>query len=194
MPRKGSTGGGTLLLDVWFVRNLVGRLLDDALRPVGITADEFGMYSFIYSFGPVTQTQIARSTGLPLTTVAGIVRRLTGRGHLDETPNPDDARSRLVELSEAGIEVTFAGAQVLADILPRLGGTLPSGEAPVRAALDELDRGLRQLVGASPRPYPGAPPSKTPSVVYQGTPLTSAQRAEVRRYIDWIRARDAAGS
>ncbi len=191
MPRKGSTGEGTLLLDVWFVMNLTGRLLDDALRPVGVTADEFGMYSLIYAFGPVSQTQIARWTGMPLTTINGTVRRITGRGHLREMPNPEDARSRMVELTDDGVAVTFAGAQVLAAILPQLALALRAGEAEVRAALQDLDQGLRQLVGASPRPYEWAETSPARGVSYQGQQLTPAQLAEVRRYIDWVRVRDA---
>lgn len=192
MPRKGSKPEGTLLLDVWFVTNLTRRLLDDALRPAGLTADEFGMYSLIYGFGPVTQTQIARWTGMPLTTVAGAIRRISARGHLHEEPNPDDARSRVIALTDAGVEVTFTGAQILADILPRLALTLRAGEGAVRAAMDDLDQGLRQLVGVAPRPYPASGADQTRSVTYSGPALTAAQHAEVRRYIDWIRARDTA--
>ena len=191
MPRKGSTAEGTLLLDVWFVTNLTRRLLDDALRGVGLTADEFGMYSLIYSFGPLTKTQIARWTGMPLTTISGTVRRISARGHLRETPNPDDARSHLLKLTETGVTATLAGAQVLAEILPRLASVLATDEHSVRVALSDLDQGLRQLVAASPRPYGGAQPSKTSDVQYEGEPLTPAQTAEVRRYIDWVRVRDA---
>jgi DNA-binding MarR family transcriptional regulator len=191
MQLKGSTGEGTLLLDVWFVMNLTGRLLDDALRAVGITADEFGLYSLIYSFGPLTQSQIARWTGMPLTTISGTIRRLSARGHLHEMPNPDDARSRTVELTDDGIEATFAGAQILAEILPRLSLTLQVGEEAVRATLHDLDQGLRQLVGSSPRPYAASEAAKPRGISYPGAPLTPAQNAEVRRYIDWIRVRDA---
>jgi DNA-binding MarR family transcriptional regulator len=190
VPRKGINGGGTLLLDVWFVMHLTGRLLDDALRPVGLTADEFGMYSLIYSYAPLTQTQIVRWTGMPLTTVAGSIRRIAGRGHIADVPNPDDARSRMIELTDDGVRATLAGAEVLATVTPRLADTLLQNETTMRAALSDLDQGLRRLVDAAPRPYSAADPATASSVGYGGQPLTPAQTAEIRRYIDWIRVRD----
>ena len=189
MPRKGSNTG-TLLLDLWFVTNLTGRLLDDGLRPVGLTADEFGMYSLIYSYGPLTQTQIVRWTALALTTVSGSLRRISGRGHITERPNPDDARSRVIELTDDGVRTTLAGARVLATVLPQLADTLQTGQATVRAALNDLDQGLRLLLGAAPRPYATTAPVPTSQVTYEGRPLTPSQTTEVRRYIDWIRTRD----
>jgi DNA-binding MarR family transcriptional regulator len=191
MQLKSSKGEGTLLLDVWFVMHLTGRLLDDALRPVGLTADEFGMYSLIYSYAPLTQTQIVRWTGMPLTTVAGSIRRIAGRGHIADVPHADDARSRMIELTDDGVRATLAGAEVLATVAPQLADALAQNEATMRAALGDLDQGLRRLVDAAPRPYPAADPATAPSVGYGGQPLTPVQAAEVRRYIDWIRVRDS---
>jgi DNA-binding MarR family transcriptional regulator len=191
VERKCTTSEGTLLLDVWFIVNLTGNLLDDALRPVGLTGDEFGMYSLLYSFGPLTQTQISRWTGLAATTVSGIVRRIAGRRHVVDAPNPDDARSRMLELTKEGVRVTIAGAQVLATIAPRLADTLGTGESAVRAALDDLDQGLRRLIEAAPRPYAFGEQAVARGVSYDGAALTAAQSAEVRRYIEWVRVRDA---
>jgi DNA-binding MarR family transcriptional regulator len=176
---------------VWFVMNLTGRLLDDGLRPVGLTADEFGMYSLLYSYAPLTQSQIARWTGMPLTTVAGSIRRIASRRHLAEMANPDDARSRVLELTDAGVQVTLRGAKVLAEILPRLADTLLTNETFVRAALSDLDQGLRRLIDTDARPYEYAASTASRDVSYHGDPLTPAQTAEVRRYIEWLRVRDA---
>ena len=44
--------------------------------------------------------------------------------------------------------------------------------------------------GRITRINPAADPATAPSVGYGGQPLTPVQAAEVRRYIDWIRARD----
>jgi DNA-binding MarR family transcriptional regulator len=178
------------------VRNLTGRLLDDALRSIDVTADEFGLYSLIYSFGPVTQTQISRWTGMAPTTVSGMVRRITSRGHVRDMPNPDDARSRMVYLSDDGVDVTLKGAGILATLAPRLGNTLHSGETAVRAGLRDLDTALRQLLDAAPRPYPGPAtrPATAASVTYEGSRLTEAQSGEVRMFINWIRARDKEGT
>ena len=183
----------TLLLDVWLVSHLTARLLDDALRPVGLTGDEFGLYSLIYSGGPVTPTQISRWTGMAQTTVSGMLRRIAARGHLDDDPHPDDARSRLLRLSDDGMSATVQAAAVLAATLPLLNDALEDGQDAIRAKLAVLDGGLRQLVDVAPRPYdfPGTgQPSERPTISYRGTRLSQTQVDEVRSFIDWLRTRD----
>lgn len=108
----------TLLFDVWLVTHLTGRLLDDALRPTGLTGDEFGLYSLIYTRAPVTPTQISRWTGMAPTTVSGMLRRMGTREHLTAAPNPADARSRVLRLSTAGLRVTAEAAAVLGETQP----------------------------------------------------------------------------
>lgn len=193
MPRKRSTGHeSTLLFDVWLLTHLTTRLLDDALRPLEITGDEFGLYSLIYSCGPATSTQISRWTGMSPTTVSGMVRRLAARGHLTHSPHPEDARSRLLGLSDQGRRVTVEAAKTFAQVLPHLQAHLRLAPGAVRAGLRDLDSGLRKLVDAAPHPY-GSPtqrPDDQPAITYTGAPLTESQAAEARTFIDWIRARD----
>ena len=195
MKRTRSTGAAsTVLFDVWLITHLTGRLLDDALRPLGLTGDEFGLYSLLYQYGPATPTQVSRWTGMAPTTVSSVIRRTVARGHAEHTANPDDARSRLLRLTTAGAAATGQAAGVLGDLLPRLHRALGGEPAAVRAGLATLDEALRQLVGAAPRPY-GPPPAGTGTVLsYPGTPLSPAQCAEVRRFIDWIRYRDGAAA
>ncbi|MFY1632070.1 MarR family winged helix-turn-helix transcriptional regulator [Solwaraspora sp. WMMB335] len=194
MERNSSNRGvSTLLFDVWLVSHLAGRLLDEALRPTGLTSDEFGLYSLIHTYGPGTPTQISRWTGMAPTTVSGMVRRITTRGHGTLLPNPDDARSRLLRLSDDGLQVTVAAAGVLAATLPRLQRAIDRPEA-VRAGLSDLDAALRRVLDAAPRPYtvpPTGPSDRQPVVSYAGAHLTEAQTTEVRTFIDWIRARDS---
>jgi DNA-binding MarR family transcriptional regulator len=183
----------TLLLDVWLLSHLTGRLLDDALRPLGLTGDEFGLYSLIYSGGPVTPTQISRWTGMAQTTVSGMLRRIAARGHLEDDPHPEDARSRLLRLSDEGVRVTGQAAAVLAATLPLLNDALGNGQGAIRATLAVLDEGLRQLVDAAPRPYnlAGArQPDDHPTISYEGPRVSKAQIGEVRAFIDWLRTRD----
>jgi DNA-binding MarR family transcriptional regulator len=196
MKRKGNRSSeATLLLDVWLVSHLTGRLLDDALRPLGLSGDEFGLYSLIYSFGPVTPTHISRWTGMAPTTVSSMTRRIASRGHLANGPNPDDARSLLLALSDDGLAVTARAAAILAATLPRLEDALDTGQATIRAGLGDLDTGLRWLTDATSRPY-GVPTTGRPAVqtgiAYRGPRLTPAQSDEVRTFIDWLRSRDQA--
>jgi DNA-binding MarR family transcriptional regulator len=193
MKRNSSNCDTTLLLDVWLVSHLTGRLLDDALRPLGLTGDEFGLYSLIYSGGPVTPTQMSRWTGMAQTTVSGMLRRIAARGHLEDDPHPDDARSRLLRLSDVGVRVTGQAAAELAATLPVLNDALGNGQDAIRAKLAVLDEGLRQLVDAAPRPYafPGTgQPVEPPTISYRGPRLSPTQVDEVCSFIDWLRTRD----
>jgi DNA-binding MarR family transcriptional regulator len=206
VQRNSSTcGGSTLLFDVWLVTHLTGRLLDDALRPLGLTGDEFGLYSLIHARAPLTPTQISRWTGMAPTTVSGMLRRLRDRDHLSETPNPGDARSRMIGLSAAGQRLTGEAAGVLVPLLHRIEEVLDTDVAAVRAGLRDLDAALRRTVDAGGHPYgdlggdPGGSPDDTggdrpdrpAAVTYRGERLTPAQADEVRMFIDWLRTRDS---
>ena len=194
MERNSTTpNDATLLVDVWLVSHLTARLHDDVLRPVGLTGDEFGLYSLIYAGAPVTPTQISRWTGMAQTTVSGMVRRIVARGHLVDDPHPDDARSRLLRLSDDGLAVTVQAAAVLAATLPLLNDALAGEQDAIRAKLADLDKGLRQLVDVAPRPYDlpaTGQPSVRPAISYRGTRLSQTQATEVGAFIDWLRARD----
>jgi DNA-binding MarR family transcriptional regulator len=184
------------LFDVWLVTHLTTSLLDDALRDLAITADEFGLYSLLYELGPTTPTQIARWTGMAPTTVSGMVRRLTARGHVAPMPNPRDARSRLLGLTDDGTRITSEGGRRLAALMPTLLDALGPHTAAAHIGLRRLDRALRTVIGAADRPdqpLPGEAGEGTDGgrVSYAGTPLTPAQQHEVQHYIRWIRARDS---
>jgi hypothetical protein len=121
------------------------------------------------------------------------VRWLTNRGHLDDVPHPDDARSRLISLSDDRLKVTAQAASILSEILPLLNDALDEGQDAIRAKLSELDDGLRRLVDAAPRPYavPGAGQTPDrPTISYPGPRLSPVQTDEVRDFIDWLRTRD----
>jgi hypothetical protein len=115
------------------------------------------------------------------------------RGHLDDNPHPDDARSRLIGLNEDGQKVTARAASVLTEILPLLDDALDDGQDAIRAKLGDLDDGLRRLVDAAPRPYAvpgvGQPPDR-PTISYPAPRLSPVQTEEVYEFIDWLRTRD----
>ncbi|SCL35938.1 DNA-binding transcriptional regulator, MarR family [Micromonospora rhizosphaerae] len=188
-----STG---LLFDIWLVTHLTTNLLDEALRDLGVTADEFGLYSLLHELGPSTPTQIARWTGMAPTTVSGMARRLIAREHVTQMPNPRDARSRLLGLTNEGQRVTNAGGARLAATMPRLLDALAPHTSTARLGLRRLDHALRLVVGAAKRPdepLPGETGQVADggSVSYAGTPLNEAQQQEVQQFIRWIIHRDA---
>ena len=69
--------GYTLLFDVWVVANSTRAVLDEALRPSGLSAEEFALYSAVRRDGGITPTELASLMALPPTTVSSIVATVT---------------------------------------------------------------------------------------------------------------------
>src|SRR5947209_12437784 len=115
----------SLLFDLWLVSHLISGALDDVLADAsGLSAEEFGFYSLLRRFGPLTLTQVVRWTAMRPTTVSTLVRRLQQRGHVEQLPNPADGRSRLLALTPAGeaehaaaAATFFAATRTLAAVL-----------------------------------------------------------------------------
>ena len=187
----------SILFDVWLVTHLTTNLLDESLRELGITADEFGLYSLLRELGPITPTQVARWTGMAPTTVSGMVRRLAARGHLTQTSNPADARSRLLKLTDEGERLTADGSARLAAVMPTVLDALGPHTSSAHLGLRRLDRALRIVIGAADRPDQPLPGENDPESgaadgqAVLGADLTRAQQQEVRQYIRWITARDS---
>lgn len=129
--RADSDGGSTLLFDIWVVANSTRALLDRVLRPSGLTAEEFALYSALRSRDGTTPTQLAALMGLPPTTVSSVVGRLESRGHIQRFPNPPDARSYQIRLTPAGRATHKAATKLFAPVLGEVQDalTVPLDEA-----------------------------------------------------------------
>lgn len=113
-------------------------LLALAMRDAPIRPDEYGVYSAVYAAGSLTQTQLARSTGMPLSTVADYVRAMVQRGHVDRRPNPSDRRSALLSLSPAGDATVRSIMPVFTQAVRTLMDELPLPAEEVLAALEAM--------------------------------------------------------
>ena len=131
-----SADGHTLLFDVWVVANSTRALLDHALRPSGLSAEEFALYSALRRDRGVTPTELGALMALPSTTVSSIVARLERRGHVRRARNPDDARSYRIQLTPTGRATHSAAAKLFAPVLAGVKAalTLPVAEAQAMLA------------------------------------------------------------
>ena len=96
---------GGPLFGVFLLSNLTVRVLEPTLRPIGITAGEYGLHSLLRMVGPITPSEVANRGGMAATTVSYLVPRLEQRGHVVRTAREDDRRSAVLELTAAGHEV-----------------------------------------------------------------------------------------
>jgi DNA-binding MarR family transcriptional regulator len=139
--------GYTLLFDVWVVANSTRAVLDEALRPSGLSAEEFALYSAVRRDGGITPTELASLMALPPTTVSSIVARLERRGHARRVPNPGDARSYRIQLTEAGMAAHGAAAELFAPVLARVESALDVGVAEARGGLAAIRDAVRAAAG-----------------------------------------------
>jgi DNA-binding MarR family transcriptional regulator len=133
-----AAAGTNVLFDVWLLSRATTGLLDVALAPTGLTADEFGLYSVLTSAETMTPSQLARWMSAPPTTVSSYIKRLESRGHLARERNPDDGRSSVLRLTAAGRSAHAAAAAAFAPVLGEVSDRLGNREASVRRALKLL--------------------------------------------------------
>ncbi len=187
----------SVLFDLWLVNHLISGALDDVLADAGgLSGEDFGFYSLLRRFGPVTSTQVVRWTAMRPTTVSTLVRRLQQRGHVEQRPNPADGRSRLLALTAAGEQAHAVTAETFSAATRTLAAALGPDEPRQRVALQRLDAALRGVGGLDPRPYtvPPDPLETAGRLSYAGPPLTAEEEAHVRAYIDFVRSQRRAGT
>jgi DNA-binding MarR family transcriptional regulator len=187
----------SLMFDLWLVNHLISGALDDVLAEAdGLSGEDFGLYSLLRRFGPVTATQMVRWTGMRPTTVSTLVRRLQERGHVQQRPHPADGRSRLVALTPAGEQAHARTAETFFAATRALAAALGPDEQRQRASLQRLDAALRQVGGLDPRPYTVRTdaPDDSHQLSYEGPQLTAEEETHARQYIDFIRSRRKAST
>jgi len=207
----------SILFDLWLINHLLSGALDDVLVDAsGLTGEDFGFYSLLRRFGPVTPTQVFRWTAMPATTVSATVRRLAARGDVEQVRNPADGRSRLIALTATGVATHAATAAVFFTQTRSLASALGSDEFAQRQSLQRLDAALRQVAGLDPRPYAlttaagsvnagtadtaytatevgtsgplDTTAATTSQLVYPGPTLQPDEEESVRNYIDFVRS------
>jgi DNA-binding MarR family transcriptional regulator len=138
----------SLLFDFFAAGGQVRELLRRAMNDSPLTAEEYGVYSGVFEFEPITPSDLALSVGMRPTTLTHYLIDMRDRGHLDEALNPDDRRSKLLRLTDSGRAThraanrTFEGAYRA--FVARIGDTdsvkrtLLEIEAAARDAADEI--------------------------------------------------------
>ncbi|MCP4434577.1 MAG: winged helix-turn-helix transcriptional regulator [Actinomycetia bacterium] len=153
-------GLGNVLFDVWLVSRATIALIDEVVRPSGLDADEFAVYSVLASGDGMTPSELAHWMAAPPTTVSSYVKRFERRGHVRRVANPGDGRSYRVELTESGrLAHRSAGdlfAPVLQQVTERIGEQADETHLSLRAlheVVDSLDRPVQgSALGQDPAP------------------------------------------
>jgi DNA-binding MarR family transcriptional regulator len=75
----------------------------------GLTPSQLSVLASLGRQGAMTLSALAENEGVAGSSISGIVTRLADKGLVRRVPHPEDGRSSLVELSEAGRTVLEKG-------------------------------------------------------------------------------------
>lgn len=107
----------------------------------------------------MTPSQISQRTGIAVTTLRDNIQRLVDRGLIRRTPNPDDGRSYLVEVTEKGEVLARAADPALLAAYEVLERRLQRPRVDYEQVLDELRVAMAATLGELDRPG-GAGPAR----------------------------------
>jgi len=148
-------------VDTLFTQWLVGRaaqnLVDDVLRPAGLTSDELPVYSMLASDTPVTPTELSRWMAAPATTVSSVVKRLQARGHVFREKHPQDRRSYRIRLTPAGRDTHQAAIALFRPVSSAVESRLGPERTSVNEALLLLREAIDQVRERRDAARPGPP-------------------------------------
>jgi DNA-binding MarR family transcriptional regulator len=105
-----------------------------------VTATQWAALAKLSETGAISQNALGRLTVMDAATIKGVVERLTRRALTRVDPDPDDARRRLVSLTEAGHALVRELTPVAAAITEE---TVSALNARERAQLKGLLKRLR---------------------------------------------------
>jgi DNA-binding MarR family transcriptional regulator len=117
-------------------------LMARAVAGTGISADDYAVLGVIAGFGPIAPSEVSARLGMPRTSVSRYMAKLIEEGLVTRSPNPEDGRSYLVE-------VTPRGREIVRTIAPRIQQTLDALAEASSVPLDEVGSALMELEDAA---------------------------------------------
>ena len=132
-----------LFLKAATTSQLVGRIVEAQLEPVGIPAYLLALLTHVRDLAPVSPTGVSLASGAPLTTLRDNIQRLVDRGLVERVPNPADRRSYLLVQTRRGKAVTDAAGDALLEAYLELERRLPRPLRDYELVLDELNARCR---------------------------------------------------
>lgn len=114
------------------------RLTDRALADTGSRRYHFAILAALDEFGPSSQADVGRCTGIDRSDVVAAVNVMVERGFLRRSPDPTDGRRNIVTLTAAGKDHLESLGALLADAQDELLRALSAAES--KTIMDLLAR------------------------------------------------------
>src|SRR5690348_6132019 len=100
-----STPARLRTLPSWLINQVAvaaNRLTDRALAGAGARRYHFAMLAALDEFGPSSQAELGRCTGVDRSDVVATVNDLADHGYLERRPDPADGRRNVITITAAG--------------------------------------------------------------------------------------------
>ncbi|HEY7550062.1 MAG TPA: MarR family transcriptional regulator [Hyphomicrobiaceae bacterium] len=91
-------------------------IFNGVMSGFGITPTQFAALARLDDAGRVSQNELGRLTAMDPATVWGVINRLIKQGYVAQSPDPNDARLVMVELTDAGRKATLRMKAVAANV------------------------------------------------------------------------------
>lgn len=101
---------------LWRVSNSWQREQRNALQHLGLTHTQFvvlAVASWFHEKESLTQTRLSQLTGSDTMTISQVVRALEKAEYIQRVPHPEDTRSKVIVVSEAGRTLAALAVQVV---------------------------------------------------------------------------------
>jgi DNA-binding MarR family transcriptional regulator len=117
----------------------LARRFDEALRPVGLTNGQFSLLMSLNRPQPPAMGPVAKLLAMDRTTLTAALKPLERKGLLKIGSDPEDLRSRLLILTDAGRETLAAAVPIWRETHAAIEAGLPTLDAcELRTALQAL--------------------------------------------------------
>jgi len=152
-----------LLFDLFLARTRAEALLTLTLRPVGLVSGELALLHLVWLEGQFNAATLARLVGVAPSTLGGRLNRLLEQRLIRRRPDPDNARSWILELTPTGVEKAQASLTPMGALYEQLEAALASEGFDVDHVRDVvlgLSAALRSLLpdqGTFQQAQDGAP-------------------------------------
>lgn len=133
-------GLGNVLFDTWLVSRAVHSLIDEVIKPTGLDADEFAIYSVLSMGDGMTPSELSSWMSAPATTVSSYAKRFEKRGHVDRVPSIEDRRSYRLILTTEGRAAHRRAGELFQPTLAEVDEALGKQGPKVHLQLLELRR------------------------------------------------------
>ncbi|MFE3248367.1 MarR family winged helix-turn-helix transcriptional regulator [Streptomyces sp. NPDC059209] len=105
---------GTRLLSLAAIQS--DRLVNEELARAGARKWHYAVLATLEEFGPASQSELSRRTGIHRSDMVSVINELAGHGRVERSPNPADRRQNVIAVTERGRELILRLDRLLAEV------------------------------------------------------------------------------